>query len=488
MIGLFIGIVGLASYLRLKQLGNLSFWTDEIDTFNFAKGNLGSVLNSIINRDPNMSLFTLLAHFWIHIFPNASDGFLRILPALFSIMSIPVVFLLGKTLNGGAFISNFTGLAAALLVAINAYAIRFAQEFRSYSLLFLLATASTFFLLKMIENPVKENRFAVGYVLTAVAAIYSHFYMVLLIAAQFLSLLGVWMNRKESHLSIKRILLIGMGVVIPVIPIFIVAFLKGSGQISWIQKFSWDDGYDLFRKITGDQGFALVILTLVFAGIGTYTGLLRQTGNQNRWKIVLVLNCFFAPVLIAILYSLIIKPIFVNRYLFFVMPYLAVLTATGVAAVVEFGFRRGRWHYIASAAGILSLIGLSFLSGCGLSSYYSSFDKEDWRGATKYIARNCSDGFRLYYTTHSELNVLYYDPNLVSNNTKWWKKIIQSGVTDGKMEALLPGNTEKVCLILGQAFLQNTQTLDTIKNYLHNNYSKVTDSQFVDIEVLIYEH
>jgi uncharacterized membrane protein len=123
---------------------------DEIFTYNSAK--------SLVIYDPNMAFFDLIAHFWENIFPNASDGMLRVLPAIFSILSIPVVFLLGKEIENNKDISTKIGLLSALLVSLNAFHINYAQFYRSYSLVFLLTSLSTLLLIMAIKNTLEKSK------------------------------------------------------------------------------------------------------------------------------------------------------------------------------------------------------------------------------------------------------------------------------------------------------------------------------------------
>src|SRR5579862_1541643 len=130
----------LAAFLSLHQIGRLSFWNDEL--FTVWHVNLG-----MRAMRANMSLYYLLVHVWMTLFSEASEGTLRTLSAIFFVFCIPAVFLLGRTVSNGKRAATATGLLAALLMAINAYAIQYAQELRSYSMVTLFAILSTFFLI-----------------------------------------------------------------------------------------------------------------------------------------------------------------------------------------------------------------------------------------------------------------------------------------------------------------------------------------------------
>ena len=127
LVGGLLGVVLVISLaLRLHQIGKLSFWNDEIFSFFSAKMSFGE----IFNLDPNMSLFHMVAQGWIRMFPYASEGLLRILSTIFSVLSIPVVFFLGSSFVNDKKKSTVIGLLASILISVNAYHIQYVfQEY-----------------------------------------------------------------------------------------------------------------------------------------------------------------------------------------------------------------------------------------------------------------------------------------------------------------------------------------------------------------------
>src|SRR3989344_899680 len=74
---LLVIVTMVAAFLRFYQIGKLSFWNDEIASFKLATHSL----KELWPREMNMSLYYLIIHFWIQIFPNASEGTLRVISA-----------------------------------------------------------------------------------------------------------------------------------------------------------------------------------------------------------------------------------------------------------------------------------------------------------------------------------------------------------------------------------------------------------------------
>lgn len=127
---LLILIVGLG--LRLINLGQ-SFWLDEASQALMSSGSVYSIWFERAG-DFHPPLFYILAHYWL-IFGH-SESWLRLLPVSFGIATIYVIYLLAEPR---------IKVYAALLLAVNPFHVYYSQEFRSYSLLCLLASLSMLF-------------------------------------------------------------------------------------------------------------------------------------------------------------------------------------------------------------------------------------------------------------------------------------------------------------------------------------------------------
>jgi mannosyltransferase len=469
-ISLLILIIGLASFLRFYQIGKLSFWQDEISTFNFSKGDLTHVIKSI-KQDINMSLYYVLAHFWMQLFPTASDGTLRTLSALFSIASIPIVFLLGRTINSDQKKGVAIGLIAAFLVAVNAYQIQYAQEFRSYSLTILLTLLSTYFFIKTIENPGAKFRWSIPYTLVTAASVYCHLFAAIIIAAQAVTLPILFFPKKRQILSGRKLLFCGIGIAYLLLPVLTIAYIKGSHQIGWITQPTFETVKEFFIEVTGNQGESLAIVYLLLGVIGFVFGVKfeNQKNFFTRWKFWLMASCFIFPIFSALIISKVIVPIFVKRYLIYILPYLAILAAAGIMSIVFLGKKA---RYLSASVGIIVLILFTFLSSKGVQNYYNNFQKEDWRGEAQILASKCSDSLRLYYVTSTDVNFLYYQPSLYSQDAKQWNNILKNNLDINDYASGLSKRYEQVCLVLSQPSKRDKIKLQILQTALLKEFPK----------------
>jgi len=439
----FIIIIGAA--LRFYQIGKLSFWGDEIDSYNFAK--LG--LCTMFNADATMSLFYAILHFWLILFPNASDGTLRALPAIFSIAGIPVVYFIGVQMVSNPKQAKAIGLTAALLVSVNAYSIQYAQELRSYSLVFLLTALSSLLLIKAVERQ-GFSFWWLGYVVIGSASVYSHFLAIFLLTAQAISLL---------MLKSRKVLWAEIAIAVLIIPDAIAVAAKGVGQIAWIPRTKMQDIFSLMIKLAGNNGHALLYLCLIAAGIGILigAGVWLKRDPAVRWKFMLVASCFFIPVVLILAVSQFI-PDLVSRYLLYTMPYLVILTAVGIVILATLGNNRV-FRFVTISIGVIFLVTVVWYSLSGDKRYFIKSEKMDYRGITALMTQECGTSLRLFNTQPIEKYVVYYNTNLASQTMLWrWDSKQSMWVLNdqfdenhnfGELAVFLPSGYNSACLLTG---------------------------------------
>jgi arylsulfatase A-like enzyme len=179
-------IVVLGGALRLYLLGSASLWYDEgASLFLRRFADLqGSLLDqSKTTEAPLMAIFARAWYGglgdWLGLprISEASDFFIRLLPCLFSIAVIPMLFLLARRLTG----NPLAALIAAFLFAISPYHIYYAQEFRIYSFFTLAGLFAFYAMVRAVEDD--DLRWWAAMAASFVVLIYAHFVAVFYIFA-----------------------------------------------------------------------------------------------------------------------------------------------------------------------------------------------------------------------------------------------------------------------------------------------------------------
>jgi hypothetical protein len=175
--GLF-AILTIGTILRFSALAK-GFYVDEISTLTVASQPLAAMGETMREIDASPALFPLLLHGWLLL--GSADVWVRLLPALFGIGAIGVVYSLGRLLYGPR-----AALAGAFLMAVAPIHVEYAAYVRAYSLFTLLALCQLTAFYRCIATatqPVPLRRLAVFTALTA-ALFYTHYLSLLLLAAE----------------------------------------------------------------------------------------------------------------------------------------------------------------------------------------------------------------------------------------------------------------------------------------------------------------
>jgi uncharacterized membrane protein len=119
-------VFAAAMALRLVDLGRRPFWLDEVFTMQRVSLSPAALVHdSFLNH--HMPSFFLLLSALVPL--GAPQFWLRLPPAVFGALSVMLVYLIGKQING-----RNAGLAAALVLGLSPAALAFSQEARSYTM------------------------------------------------------------------------------------------------------------------------------------------------------------------------------------------------------------------------------------------------------------------------------------------------------------------------------------------------------------------
>ncbi|HLF29289.1 MAG TPA: glycosyltransferase family 39 protein [Anaerolineae bacterium] len=170
-----ISILLLATVLRLYRIDAQSFWSDEGNSARIAERNVALILEGAAG-DIHPPLYYLVLHAWRSLV-GGSEADLRALSALFGVITVGAVFLLGRRLFEAR-----VGLLAAFLVAVNPFQVYYSQEARMYMMLAALGGMATYLLVRLLDfwslRPrihIPHRRYYLLYIITLAAGLYTHY-------------------------------------------------------------------------------------------------------------------------------------------------------------------------------------------------------------------------------------------------------------------------------------------------------------------------
>lgn len=385
---LILLLILLAFALRVYQLEAKSIWFDESHSLNRASLDLLSIASGkqiwgdrVVQDTTHVPFYFFLLHFLIKL-AGDSDFTLRFLSVLCGVLTVPLIYFMGKKLCHAR-----VGLWAALPATFSPFYLWYSQEARMYTLLVFLGLLSVYCLLRAISED-KAGWYAV-YALTATAMLYTSLFSFGLFAFEgLLGLLAAWKRRRWSILAVFVIISL--------------ASLPGLWpRLVWLgpervqlKDYNYWPGilFDILNSLNFGLSLdptglllpnlallVIFIIGLLSLAVGQVGNLSRRTTRpRRRWDSSLFLLGYISIPIISLYLVSLRQPIYRgSRYLMIISPAYYLGLAAGLVAIK----RRTRPIFLLC----LSLI----LGGMLLSDYNYFFSpdyhKEDYRSVARYV-------------------------------------------------------------------------------------------------------
>ena len=395
-------ILAVAIILRLLFLASQSLWWDEGNSVSYALAPWREFVRVLLHDETNMSLYHVLLRLWVSL--GSNEFVVRGLSVLFSVATVPVIYALGARMFG-----TRAGLAAAFLLAMNAFSIEYAQEARSYSLVVFLVSVSSLCFLTAVQQP--TPRAWAAYAVISALAVYSHMFAIFVLAAHGASL--VFVPRRD--VPWKPILTSAAVIGGLILPFVLLAAAADTGQISWIPRPTFDGPFRVLVKFAGAVDVvpaglnrllalpevarrlvSLAYLALCTAGLVRAVRLwTRKPASFEAWYGGLIISWLVIPIGLAFCISFL-KPMFITYYLIVCLPALVLLAALGLDGIAR------RWMRVSM------LVVVAVFAMSTVLVYYAHPTKEDWRGFTRYLLANAQPGDVMTFYSEKPLVFGYY--------------------------------------------------------------------------------
>jgi mannosyltransferase len=183
-----LGAVALGVVLRFVTRSPL--WLDEALSVNIAKLPLGDIAQAL-RHDGHPPLYYALLHEWMAVF-GSSDGAVRALSGVFALITLPLIWLVGRR-RGGPLLA----WVALAVLALAPFGLRYATETRMYSLVMALVLAGYLLLDDVVRRDKAGLLVLAGLALVSGALLLTHYWSIWLLGAVELTLLWRWWRDRE---------------------------------------------------------------------------------------------------------------------------------------------------------------------------------------------------------------------------------------------------------------------------------------------------
>ena len=341
-------VIVLFILARLWHLTSSCLWFDEIFSVHAAEHSWRTILPFAAADLVHPPLFYLLLKIWIGI-GGDSLVWLRLFPALVGIAAIAPVLLMSRELNLSAAETTLT----LLLLAVNGYLIKYAQEVRMYSLLFFLSASSLWLFVALLRRPKLSDGMVIALAVVNLLMIYTHYYGWLLILIELA--LAVWLKRAMAKRLIVSCLVLGASYV-PWIILIARAFQvqRVNQNVGWIPRPGWRAVIEFAMALAqpfvsaesnidriNPFGVALALLIFIAPVLILIWRSLRQSDrNESARSILLLAGLTFAPVALILLTSWVLpRSIWGTRHLIIVVMPFTMIASIAIVRLQPFWSR-----------------------------------------------------------------------------------------------------------------------------------------------------
>jgi mannosyltransferase len=370
------GAALLLAVLSIYQLGQHSFWRDEVASVLFSSAPLSELL-TVVGRDrdvadvPFMATYMVLLHFWLQF--AETEAQIRFLSVLAGVATTVPVYFVARRLAGWP-----AGILAAAVFATAPYVIEWNQEARAYSLAMLTSATLTLLLLRAIERPTVLRWLLYGVV--GAVGLYVHFFVGFILAAHagYVLLTRSWPPLRPLVAAVVPLALAALP-----LPYLMLAYGGGYG---WIPQLTLNGIRNTLAALAGG-----IPLLVAMAALGT----VAVVTHRHDRRIWLILAAALMPIVVAILVS-VFRPMLLGRYLVVSLPFIAILAGVGLSAI----------RPVVARAAVIGALGV--LVAVAVPTAYKDDHQQDWRSAGAWIADAARPGDEVIVTPWGLQALDYY--------------------------------------------------------------------------------
>lgn len=313
----WITIFGLALFNIIQKISFLDaepFWYDEIVSVKAALLDFGHVKH-MSEWDNNPPFYYYSLWVWLKVV-GISEFKARLLSVIFSATSACLIFIISKK-----YFNYKTGLGAALIFSFHNFVYAYCYEARCYSLVVLLVLISSYLFLKLL----KENKLTTAIFLGLVnfLIVYTHYIAGIALLFQAAIILIVKRELIKPYLISVGICLIFVLIRFTKKQVLLILAYEQGAETFWLKTATGDSLYtSLINLFSGTYVWTLMLILFLTA----VEYLIWSRKNINKDQLTNLIYCFAlgGGSIITLFIIGIFKPIFLDRYLLFTTPFIAI--------------------------------------------------------------------------------------------------------------------------------------------------------------------
>lgn len=453
------GVLFISKFILINQ----SLRLDEAQSLWQTSHSIGGTLR-VVAQDVHVPLYHMFLHFW-QLYVGNDVATSRLLSLLFFLATIPLMYLLGRQI-----LTRGWALFATVLFSFLPFMNWYANEVRMYTLLALLATLSQFYYLQIA----KRNKGWWGYGITAVIGAYSHYFFSFNLLTQGIFYL---MHRKKfAPGSLRRFIVIAVLVLAALAPWLYYFHSQGSAKNTspLLSNPSTVDFFNAFSQFFfgfQDNGVNTILVScwpllvlIAFFGI--------KRGQKLSLPVSYIITAALLPVILAYVFSFIVNPFFLSRYMVSVVAPLIILI---VWLISNYGKRLSLFAAsLLVLTVVLTSIQQDFSSATPVKENYQSVASDITKNATPSDVVVLSAPFTIYPFER------YYNGSAQIATLPVWNRQASGAIPAFNAKTLpsqvkqLNADHQYIYLVLSQ----NQGYQETVRQYYLHNFKQVSHTVY----------
>ncbi len=373
-IGVFLAFV-VTIVLRFQELTYQSHWIDEIIGVSYSNPTTSfKDLYSQAITDSHPPLYQILLWFWYDAF-GYTEFAGRAFSAVAGSLGVVALFLTAKE-----FFNKEVALYATIIASMNYHLVYFAQETRSYSLVFLLTTLSYLFFFRVITQ--HKTKDLLWYFPFTIALLYTHYFGFFLVLTQSVVFLYMLFEQKEKRTRLLILgVLAGVGILISIYPLM-APILSHSGRGAfWISKPTpWFFISYLQSYVNSER---LEVMFLILMAISVNFSIRNAKKNPYKTEIMVLWLWVIFGYLLPYIRSITSTPLLHPRYTIIVLPALILIVSHGIYLLKSISIKTEKMTLLMDSTIVKAIVVLTITLNCGhqflQAKYYTKVTKQQWR-------------------------------------------------------------------------------------------------------------
>lgn len=319
---LYFIVVGIANVIfKIPYLSFSSFWYDEIISVQSASLDFGHIKH-VSEWDKNPPFYYYCLSVWIKLFTN-SEFCVRLLSVIFSSLAAGVLFLFSNK-----YFNKRTAIIVSFLYLSSNALFFYAHEARAYSLVVLLALLSTYTFFELKDKPTLKTILLLG--LLNFLLIYTHYISGFVILFQCILVL-VFFNKKAKLNFLYGLLVMLFFVVLRFTKkqALLIIMFNNKEDVFWLQKSNFNYLLETLNVFFFDIWYVIPIMVIIVLSI--FFVIYNKIKEMNF--VLLYCVCIGFGSLVTLFFLGKITPIFLDRYLIFIIPYILLLIGFALSLI-----------------------------------------------------------------------------------------------------------------------------------------------------------